>query len=44
MWRRLMRRTFAPRRPLLYLEQWPLALVTVILLAVGVAFALAVIK
>jgi hypothetical protein len=44
MWRRLMRRTFAPRRPPLYMEQWPLALVTVVLLVVGVAFALAVVK
>ncbi len=28
MWRRLRRRTFAPRRPALLADQWPLALLT----------------
>jgi len=36
MWRRLMRRTLAPRRPLLFMEQWALALATVALLALGI--------
>ena len=40
MWRRLMRRTFAPRRPPLFMEQWALALVTAVLLAGGIALAL----
>ena len=40
MWRRLMRKSMAPRRPLLFLEQWPLALVTAILLVAGVVFVL----
>ena len=40
MWRRVRRRTMAPRRPLLYPGQYALALVTAILLLVGVAIAL----
>jgi hypothetical protein len=35
-----MRRTFAPRRPPLFMEQWPLALVTFALLAAGILAAL----
>lgn len=42
MWRRLMRKTFAPRRPLLFMEQWALALVTAALLLGGVALAFAI--
>jgi hypothetical protein len=40
MWRRVRRRTMAPRRPLLYPGQYALALVTAILLLVGVGIAL----
>ncbi len=40
MWRRLMRKTFAPRRPLLFMEQWGLALATAVLLLGGIALAL----
>jgi hypothetical protein len=40
MWRRLMRRTFAPRRPPLFMEQWALALATAVLLGLGIAAAL----
>jgi hypothetical protein len=44
MWRRLMRRTFAPRRPPLYMEQWALALVTAAALAAGIALALGLLR
>jgi hypothetical protein len=37
MWRRLRRRTMAPRRPLLYEDQWPLALVTAFVLVASIA-------
>jgi hypothetical protein len=38
MWRRLRRRTFAPRRPLLFPGQYGLALVTAIVLLGSIAF------
>jgi hypothetical protein len=44
MWRRLMRRTFAPGRPPLFMEQWALALVTAVALAAGIAVALGVLR
>jgi len=44
MWRRLMRRTFAPRRPPLFMEQWALALVTGVALAAGMAIALGLLR
>ncbi|MFL5819271.1 MAG: hypothetical protein ACJ76S_01110 [Solirubrobacteraceae bacterium] len=44
MWRRLMRRTFAPRRPPLFMEQWALALVTVVLLGAGIALAIGLLR
>jgi hypothetical protein len=37
MWRRLRRRTMAPRRPVLYEDQWALALVTAIVLVGSIA-------
>ena len=37
MWRRLRRRTMAPRRPILYQDQWALALVTAIVLIGSIA-------
>lgn len=42
MWRRLRRRTFAPRRPAVSPEQWPLLLVTLAVLLAGVALVVAV--
>jgi hypothetical protein len=44
MWRRLMRRTFAPRRPPLYMEQWALALVTAALLLGGIAMVVVAVR
>jgi hypothetical protein len=35
MWRRLRRRTFAPRRPAVFPEQWGLALATAIAVVAG---------
>jgi hypothetical protein len=40
MWRRLRRRTFAPRRPAIFLEQSGLALVTAIAILGGIAAVL----
>jgi hypothetical protein len=37
MWKRVRRRTFAPRRPAVFSDQWGLVLVTVLVLAGGVA-------
>jgi hypothetical protein len=37
MWRRLRRRTFAPRRPAVLPEQWGLILVTALAVAGGAA-------
>jgi hypothetical protein len=36
MWRRLRRRTFAPRRPAIFPEQWGLVLVTGIVIGAGI--------
>jgi hypothetical protein len=38
MWRRLMRRTFAPGRPPLFMEQWGLALATAIMVLAGIGW------
>ena len=38
MWRRLRRRTMAPRRPMLFDGQYALALVTAIVLVGSIAF------
>jgi hypothetical protein len=40
MWRRVRRRTMAPRRPALFPQQYALALVTAILLLGGLAVLL----
>ena len=40
MWRRVRRRTMAPRRPALFPQQYGLALVTAILLLGGLAAVL----
>jgi len=37
MWRRLRRKTFAPRRPVVFPEQWGLVLVTAMAIAGGIA-------
>jgi hypothetical protein len=37
MWRRLRRRTFAPRRPAVFPEQWGLVLVTALAVLGGIA-------
>jgi hypothetical protein len=39
LWRRLRRRTFAPRRPVVFPEQWGLVLVTLLAVAIGFLFA-----
>ena len=36
MWRRLRRRTMAPRRPVLFVEQYALALATALALIAGI--------
>jgi hypothetical protein len=35
MWKRLRRRTFAPRRPVVFPDQWGLVLVTAIVVVGG---------
>jgi hypothetical protein len=42
MWRRLRRRSLAPRRPAVFAGQFPLLAVTVLAVLVGVAFCLVV--
>jgi hypothetical protein len=37
MWKRVRRRTFAPRRPAVFPDQWGLVLVTAIVLGGGIA-------
>lgn len=39
MWRRVRRRSMAPRRPAVFPEQYALALVTVVVLLIGVGIA-----
>jgi hypothetical protein len=39
MWRRLRRRSFAPRRPAVFPEQWPLVLVSLAAIAGGIVAA-----
>ena len=41
MWKRHRRRSFAPRRPALFPEQWGLVLVTVLAILGGVAIVIA---
>ena len=40
MWRRLRRRTMAPRRPILFPDQWALALVTGLVLLASIGLVL----
>jgi hypothetical protein len=37
-WRRLRRRSMSPNRPVLFPEQYPLAIVTLLVLAGSIAF------
>jgi hypothetical protein len=37
VWKRYRRRTFAPRRPVLFPEQWPLAVLTILTLVASIA-------
>ncbi len=37
MWKRFRRRSFAPRRPAVFPEQWGLVMVTVLAVAAGIA-------
>jgi len=37
MWRRFRSKSLAPRRPVLFMEQWALALLSVAALVVGIA-------
>jgi hypothetical protein len=39
LWRRLRRKTFAPRRPVVFPEQWGLVLVTALALGLGIWLA-----
>ena len=43
MWKRVRRRTFAPRRPAVFPDQWGLVLVTAIVLLGGIAVVVYVI-
>jgi hypothetical protein len=42
MWKRVRRRSFAPRRPAVFPEQWGLVLVTALVVLGGAAVVLAV--
>ncbi|HEV2754366.1 MAG TPA: hypothetical protein VG318_01140 [Actinomycetota bacterium] len=41
LWKRFRRRSFAPRRPAVFPEQWPLVAVTLLALAIGIGFVVA---
>jgi len=43
MWRRVRRRTFAPRRPAVFPEQWGLVLVTALVIVFGIVVVVLVI-
>ena len=38
MWKRVRGRTFAPRRPAVFPEQWGLVLVTALVIVLGLVF------
>ena len=42
MWKRFRRRSFGPRRPAVFPEQWPLVAVTLLALAIGIGTVVAV--
>ena len=39
MWRRFRSKSMAPRRPAVFPEQWPMLVVTLLVLAAGVGLA-----
>ncbi len=41
LWKRFRRRSFAPRRPAVFEEQWPLVAVTILAVAIGIGFVVA---
>jgi hypothetical protein len=43
MWKRFRRRSFGPRRPAVFPEQWGLVLVTTLAVVVGLAVVLVVV-
>ena len=43
MWKRFRRRSFGPRRPVLFPEQWPLAILTILTLVASVVLVLYVV-
>jgi hypothetical protein len=42
LWKRHRRRSFAPRRPAVFPEQWPLVAVTLLAIGIGIAAVVAV--
>ena len=40
-WKRFRRRSFGPRRPAVFSDQWPLVGVTLLALAIGIGFVVA---
>jgi hypothetical protein len=44
MWKRFRRRTFAPRRPAVFPEQWPLVVLTVLVLAASIGAVIYVVS
>ncbi len=41
LWSRHRRRSFGPRRPAVFGDQWPLVAVTLLALAIGIGFVVA---
>ena len=41
LWKRHRRRSFGPRRPAVFSDQWPLVAVTLLALAIGIGFVVA---
>jgi hypothetical protein len=44
MWARLRRRSLGPRRPLMYADQWPVVVGTLVIVVLGVALAVLVLR
>ena len=44
MWKRFRRRSLAPRRPAVFPEQWPLVVLTAIVVIAGVAACIYVVS
>jgi hypothetical protein len=43
VWKRFRRRSFGPRRPVLFPEQWPLAILTILTLVASIVLVLYVV-